>query len=84
MPLHKTATGDVGRDRSTAVTVSRRGAHDHAPAVLGAAPAAHYTDADTTPSGLVVPTRGYVVPAQEYGRPLFGPLFATTDLTTVD
>jgi hypothetical protein len=66
------------------VAVSRHGAHDYSPAVLGAPQTAHYTDAGTTASGLVVPTRGYVVPAQEYGRPLFGPLFATTDLTTVD
>ena len=84
MPVHDVATGEPEPEGSYAVAVPDGGAHDYAPVVLGVPPAAHYTDAHTTASGPVFPTHRYVVHAQEYGCPLFGPLLATTDLTTVD
>ncbi|MFF0044354.1 hypothetical protein ACFYRG_51010 [Streptomyces mirabilis] len=57
--------------------------HDYAADVLGAPPAAHYTDAHTTASGLVFPTRRYVVPAKADGRSLPGPVLVTIDLTEI-
>ncbi|MFE9728601.1 hypothetical protein ACFYQ5_34755 [Streptomyces sp. NPDC005794] len=57
--------------------------HDYAAEVLGAPPAAHYSDAHTAVSGLVFPTRRYVVPVPESGRPLPEPVLVTIDVTEV-
>jgi hypothetical protein len=58
--------------------------HDYAAEVLGAPPAAHYTDAHTTASGLVFPTRRYVVPLGEDGNSLSAPVLITIDLAEVN
>lgn len=57
--------------------------HDYAAEVLGAPPAAHYSDAHTTVSGLVFPTRRYVVPVQEDGRSLPEPVLVAVEVTEV-
>ncbi|MFJ3306719.1 hypothetical protein ACIPSA_27065 [Streptomyces sp. NPDC086549] len=57
--------------------------HDYRAQVLGAPPAAHYSNAHLTVSGLVFPTRRFVVPVQEDGRSLPDPKLVTIDFTDI-
>ncbi|MFJ1975377.1 hypothetical protein ACIO93_42970 [Streptomyces sp. NPDC087903] len=57
--------------------------HDYAAEVLGASPAAHYSDTHKEVSGLVFPTRRRVVPVREDGRSIPTPVLVAIDLTQV-
>lgn len=57
--------------------------HDYAAEVLGATPAAHYSDAHKEVSGLVFPTRRRVVPVRKDGLSVPTPVLVAIDLTQI-